>query len=169
MAKTATVTMEDPAEARIAVLERVRARRPPDTVHTYPGPDGSVLTSRSPAGADRLAPADLGQWCDDRVLATFGGRTRLNPGEQAAFEILEACRSGEPVTVAAAVRAAGERTGDGMTRVALYRLLEEWKSKAPVYAYEVMAAAAGEARRLDWDVLPRRARRRLAESGMAGA
>src|SRR5580700_5541865 len=110
MAKTAVAVAvaADPVADRVAVLERVRSRRPPEAVATYPNvAGGAPMTVRAPAAVDRVPPADLGEWADDRVLAAFGGRTRLNPAEGAAFAVLGAFRSGDPAAVRRAVSEAG--------------------------------------------------------------
>ncbi len=158
MGKTAAVKAPDPdpVAERVAVLERVRARRPPDRVLTYPSLDGRPgMRQHIPPDADRLPPADVGAWVDDRVLATFGSRTGLNPGEQIAYDILTAMRSGDPDTVRSAVRRhAG--SADVFVRFNVSGVLEEWRGRAPGFALDVAMAAITEARRLRWDQRPRR-------------
>jgi len=157
-----TAEVPDPVAARVAVLNRVRSRRPADKVRTYQDAEGGPpVTSRIPADADRLPPRDLTEWCDDRELACFGGRTRLNDAEQAAYGILEAMRGGDQEAVRRAVKAAGDGL-DGWLRSMVYSLLEQWRGAAPSFAVDVAVAATGEARRLGWDVQPRRQRRRAA-------
>jgi hypothetical protein len=159
MARTATVRMEDPVASRVAVLSRVKARRPPDKVRSYPSTTGDEpLVSRTPSETDRLPPRTLADWVDDRTVATFGGRTKLNAAEQCAFEILEAFRSADQAAVRKAVQAAGKGI-DSQLQHLVYALLETWRGGAPGYALDVTIAATGEARRLGWDVQPRRRRR----------
>ncbi len=150
---------EDPVTARVAVLERVKARRPADQVRTYPNLDGGEpMVTRIPAGTDRLPARDLQQWVDDRVVACFGGRVRLNPAEECAHQILESFRTGDQDTVRKAVRTAGDGL-DSHLRFLVAGVLEGWRSGAPAFALDVAIAANGEARRLGWDKPPRKTRR----------
>ncbi len=150
---------ENPTAARIAVLKRVKARRPPDTVRTYPNFDGGEPTiTRIPPDTDRLPPRDLEAWCDDRELACFAGRIRLNDAESAAYAILTAMRTGNPATVRRAVSEAGKGV-DGHIRFLISGLLEQWRGGAPSYALDVAIAAFGAAREAGWDRPPRRTRR----------
>lgn len=159
MRKTATAVVDDPVQARISVLERVKARRPPDRIRTYPNFDGGPpMVTRIPPDTDRLPPTDLGAWCDDRELACFAGRVRLNDAEAAAHAILTAMRSGDAATVRRTVGEAGKGL-DGQVRFLISGLLEQWRGSAPSYALDVAVAAFGEARRLQWDRPPRRTRR----------
>lgn len=156
MAKTATATVSGPVAARVAVLERVKARRPPDKVRTYPNLDGGEpFVSRVPAAADRLPPRTLQDWIDDRVIGAFGGRTGLNPGEQAVFTILEAMRSGDSRAVQGTVKTAGAGLDDRLRHLVCQQL-ESWRSAAPGFALDMAIAATGEARRHGWDRPPRR-------------
>jgi hypothetical protein len=150
----------DPVAARIAVLARLQARRPESRVRTYANVDGGGhdLKVTDPPADDRMPPRDLGEWADDRVWGMLGGRTGLNPAEQAACEILESFRSGDPDTVSRAVGRAGSSL-DVHLRYLVSGLLSEWRSGAPAYAVSVTAAAAAQARRLGWDRPPRRGRR----------
>ena len=159
MRKTATAVAEDPVTARVAVLERVKARRPPDKIRQYPSLTGEApFISRNPPDTDRLPPRDLESWADDRTVAAFGGRVRLNPAEQVAYDILTAMRSGDPAEVRRVVSEAGKGL-DGQVRFLVAALLETWRGSAPTFALDVTTAALGEARRLHWDQSPRRTRR----------
>lgn len=150
---------DDPVTARVAVLDRVKARRPADEIRQYPSVDGSApLVNRTPAGTDRLPPRDLAEWVDDRVINTFGGRTRLAPAEECASQILESFRSGDQEAVRKAVKAAGDGL-DAHLRFLVSGVLESWRGGAPGYAVTVVGAAVSEARRLGWDKPPRRTRR----------
>ena len=165
MAKTATAPKApDPAQVRRQVIDRVLARRPEPKVRTYANVDGRGhdLQVTDPPGEDRMPPRDLGEWADDRVMGVFGGRLRLNPPQQAAYDALEAMRSGDQAAVRNAVQAAA-RGLDATEKNLVYALFENWRSGAPSFALEVTIAAAGEARRLGWNVLPRRSRLRLPE------
>ncbi len=158
MAKKAA-TADDPVAARVAVLERVRSRRPPDQERVYPSLDGRPpLVTRTPPQVEVPPPADLGQWVDDRILAAFGGRTTLNAGSQCALAIIESCRSGDPAAVRRTAAAAG-RDLPADARNLVYQLLEAWRGGAPGFAMDVSLAALTEARRLGWDQRPRRTRR----------
>ena len=154
-----TAPAEDPAAARIAVLERVKARRPADKVRTYPNFDGGEpMVTRIPPDTDRLPPRDLEQWLDDRELGCFGGRIRLNDAESAAHAILTAMRTNDEAAVRRAIGEAGQGL-DGHVRYLVSGLLEQWRASAPGYALNVAIAANGEARKLGWDRPPRRVRR----------
>jgi hypothetical protein len=159
MARKVTAPADDPVAARIAVLDRVKARRPADKTRTYPNLDGGEpVVTRIPPDIDRLPPRNLEAWCDDRELACFAGRTRLNDAEAAAHAILTAMRTGDPGAVRRAVGEAGKNL-DGHIRFLISGLLEQWRGGAPSYALDVAVAAFGEARRLQWDKPPRRTRR----------
>jgi hypothetical protein len=154
-----TAADQDPVAARVAVLDRVRARRPADEIRQYPSVDGSgPLVNRSPPGVDRMPPLNLEQWCDDRTVNTFGGRTRLAPAEECAATILESFRSGDQEAVRKAVKAAGDGL-DAHLRFLVSGVLESWRGGAPGYAVAVVGAAVSEARRLGWDKPPRRTNR----------
>jgi hypothetical protein len=156
MAKTPAVTAVDPAADRKAVIDRVLARGPVPKVRHYLDENTGeqrISVTRVAGGSERTPPADLGEWCDDRVVACFGGRTGLNAGEQAAFEIVEACRTGDAAAVAAVARAAG-RYLNALQAHQLFPVLEHWRGTAPPFALEVTSAALGEARRLGWDQRP---------------
>lgn len=159
MRKTAPASPADPTAARVAVLERVKARRPEGKTRTYPNVDGGPpAILRIPADSDRLPPNDLQQWIDDRVVACFGGRVRLNDGEQCAFTILESMRGGDAKAVRETVKRAGEGL-DGQVRYLVAGVLATWRGGAPTFALDVVIAALGEARRLGWDRPPRRQNR----------
>jgi hypothetical protein len=159
MRKTATTVAGDPVQARIQVLERVKARRPEDKVRQYPNlTGGPAFVYRNPPDTDRLPPRDLEQWADDRELACFAGRVRLNAAEQVAQDILTVMRSGDTDAVRRAVSDAGKGL-DGQVRFLVAALLETWRGSAPVFAMDVTIAALGEARRLQWDRSPRRQQR----------
>jgi hypothetical protein len=147
----------DPVADRIAVLERVRARKAPDQVRSYPNMNGGEpLISRTPVEG-RLAPVNLEQWCDDREVGAFGGR-RLNDGEAAAHAILTSMRTGD----VKAVREATGRAGEGLdvtTRYLLTGVLADWRTRAPSFAVDVAGAAVAEARRLGWEKRPSRRKR----------
>ena len=157
--KAAVAAAQDPVTERVAVLDRVKARKAPDVIRTYPSVDGAQpLVSRTPGGIDRLPPRDLEAWCDDRVIACFAGRVRLNPAEECAHAILTAMRTGDPDTVQRAVREAGSGL-DAHLRFLVGGVLEGWRSGAPSYALTPALAATSEVRRLGWDKPPRRTRR----------
>jgi hypothetical protein len=122
--------------------------------------------ARIAGDTERQAPAGLGEWCDDRIVACFGGRVRLNPAEQAAYEILQAMRTGDAAAVTVAVAKAGGGL-DVLQQHSLWPLLDQWRSRAPAFALGVTSAATGEARRLGWDVRP--ARRALEKLQRAAA
>lgn len=162
MAKTA-VAVPDPVQARRAVIERVLARqKPPEARYALDPKTGQTIRAdmRVTGDGERLAPADLGEWADDRTLACFGGRTGLRAAEAAAFGILGAMRSGDPDAVRAAVRAAGHGLDEWQPHNLLYPLLQTWQGKAPGFALPVASAATAEARRLGWDQRPKRRRQR---------
>jgi hypothetical protein len=157
MTKTAAVKDPTPAEARAAVVARVLARRPPDVILTYANPaapDKPFKVIRQ-ADGDRLPPASLPEWCDDRVMGVFGSRVALTSLEQAGFDILESMRDGQDALVRQAVGKAG-RAADHRQRYLLYGQLNEWAGKAGQHAMGVTAAALSEAQRLGWHVPPRR-------------
>jgi hypothetical protein len=156
MTKAATAKATDPVAARAAMLERLKARRPPDRVKSYAGPDDGAprIVTRAPAETGRAAPKNLGEWLDDRPWGAFGPRPRLNPAEQAAHDILESMRAADPRAVREAVR----RAGDGLDVMLKYLVngqLQDWRAGAPGYAVDVTSAAAAEARTLGWGQRPR--------------
>jgi hypothetical protein len=158
--KTAAAEAADPVAARVALIERVKARRPPDIVRSYPSLNAGAppMVQRIPAAEDRLPPKDLGEWCDDRTLATFGGECVMNVAQQAAFTILESMRADDPKAVQEAVRRAGDGL-DSQLRFAVASVLETWRGSAPGYAISVAATAADAARRQGWHGEPRRSRK----------
>src|SRR6185437_5626950 len=158
MARKQAVLDPDPVAVRVAVLNRVKSRRPPDQVRQYPSIDGGVpLISRTPSEG-RLPAANLQEWADDREVGAFGGRVRLNPAEAAAHSILQAMRCGDPRVVREAVGRAGQGL-DAHLRFLVSGVLQDWRAKAITPALDVTSAAMLEARRLGWDQRPRRARR----------
>lgn len=149
----------DPVAQRRAVIGRVLDRRAPERTRSYANVDGGPpATIRIPADTAVTPPASLGQWCDDRTMAAFGSRTRLNPAEQAAHSILESMRTADPRVVRDAVGTAGKGL-DGHLKYLVAGVLADWRGKAISPALDVASAAALEARKLGWDVQPRRQRR----------
>jgi hypothetical protein len=166
MAKTAVLEAPaDPAAERGAVIGRVLARAYPDTVRTYPDGRGGEITQRIPREG-RRAPQDTGEWVDDRIVATFGGRAARHPGEACALEVLEAVRSGDPRAVRAAVRTAA-RGLDEWTRHLVFGVLTQWHATAPPFAQPLAQAAVDEARSLGWERRPAARQRRAKERAVA--
>lgn len=158
MAKTATIAVADPARARREVIDRVLGRaKVPEPHYQIDSKTGAAVNTaaRVTGDGERQAAKDLGEWADDRTVACFGGRVRLNPVEQAAFGILEAMRGGDPGQVAAVVRKSGGGL-DELQQHAVYPVLEMWKAKAPGFAAGVASAAVAEAKRAGWDQRPSR-------------
>jgi hypothetical protein len=149
--------------ARRELIARIQARQPEGTYQTAApgtgafGRDGKRYIP--PLDPGPRPPQDLGEWVDDRVDAVLGSRTGLNEAEFAWATIAEACRTGDPKEVRAAVREAARvlPAGDASWRV--FGALVEFKGKAPAFALGVAAAAVAEAQALGWDVPPRRRRR----------
>ena len=171
MAATATVKAADPATERRAVLDRVLARaRPPEgSTRWTPGP-GDVRTEARVAGAERLPAADLGEWIDDRIVACFGSRVRLNPVEAVAYGILQAMRPGDAAGIAAAVDPQGRRPGRAGAALGVAAAGALAGRGTRRSRQDDGAAALTEARQLGWDVRPyRRALEKDARSRAAAA
>lgn len=171
MARTATVTAADPATERRAVLDRVLARaKPPEGSYQIDTRTGqTVRTEARVAPAERLPAADLGEWIDDRIVACFGSRVRLNPVEAVAYGILQAMRAGDLAGIAAATRKGGSDL-DALEQHSVWQLLEHWRAAAPRFAQDAARAALTEARQLGWDERPsRRALEKAARTRAAAA
>jgi hypothetical protein len=163
--QTVTV-LADNFAARCAALERIQARRPPPKVLTYRGaaPGGQDLVIRVPADTDRLPPATLGEWVDDREIAALSLRRRLFPAEEAVFAIAEAARTGDLEQVRAAVRAEGARLDD-LGRWSVYLVLVLWREKAGNVAAAVTDTAVREWRARFGERRPRIRARRVVLAG----
>lgn len=160
------------AESVVAVLDRVRARAPQDKKRSIANIDGgkplevktpvegtlarTASDGHSVTTSARSAPKTIEEWCDDRELACFGGRVRLNRGESVLYDILSVMRTEDPDLVRFAVRTAG-KDADPQVRHMVYLVISNWAP--PGFAYDVHRAAVSQAEQLKWNLPPRKQQR----------